>query len=40
MSVCGLWSFWGTGCYCTIYATSSEAQVHYMVGDAEIRYIL
>lgn len=22
------------------YATSSEAQVHYMVGDAEIRYIL
>ena len=21
------------------YATSSEAQVHYMVGDAEIRYI-
>ena len=39
VSVRGFGAFGVRAVTVPFYATSSEAQVHYMVGDAEIRYI-
>ena len=37
MSVCGLWSFWGTGCYCTILCYQFRGAVSYTHLDVYTR---